>query len=267
MTTHSFRFGLVAAIAQSGAAWSALARRAEDLGFDTLLVPDTAHTLSPLPAAAAAAAVTTRLRVGTFVLAAGVRTPAVMAWETTALTKLSDGRFELGLGAGRPDAAADVAGFGLPALTVAERIAAVRDTVSLVRKDGSTRILIAASGPKMLGIAGELADTVALGVPPTGTEDDLAAAAARARAAGGDVELSANLLAVGTETPDWLLAQLGTDAATLAANGSAAVLTGTPAEMAGTLQRRRERYGVSYVTVNPGFLDQLAPVVELLAGR
>jgi alkanesulfonate monooxygenase SsuD/methylene tetrahydromethanopterin reductase-like flavin-dependent oxidoreductase (luciferase family) len=264
---NEFRFGLVAATAQSGAAWTGLARRAEDLGFDTFLVPDTAHTLSPLPAVAAAAAATSRLRVGTFVLAAGVRTPGVMAWETAALAKLTDGRFELGLGAGRPDAAADVATFGLPALTVGERIAAVKETVSLVRKDGGTRILLAASGPKMLALAGEFADTVALGIAPIGTEDDLAAAAAKVRASGRDVELSANLLAIGTETPEWLRQQIGTDVATLAANGSAAVLTGTPAEMADTLQRRRDAYGVSYVTVNPGCLDQHAPVIELLAGR
>jgi len=263
---NTFRFGLVAATAESGAAWTALARRAEDLGYDTLLVPDTAHTLSPLPAATAAAVATTRLRVGTFVLAAGVRTPGVVAWETAALAKLTDGRFELGLGGGRPDAAADAAAFGLPPMTPAERMAAVRETVSLVRKDGATRILIAASGPKMLALAGEIADTVALGVRAEGTEDDMAAAAEKVRAGGRDVELQANLLAVGTETPDWLRRQLGTDAATLAAAGSAAVLTGTPTEMADTLQRRRERYGVSYVTVNPGYLDKLAPVIELLAG-
>jgi probable F420-dependent oxidoreductase len=267
MSTHPFRFGLVAATARSGTAWTALARRAEDRGFATFLIPDTAHTLSPLPAAAAAAAATTRLRVGTFVLAAGQRTPAVTARETATLATLTDGRFELGLGAGRPDAADDAAALGLPPTTVGERIAAVRHTVELVRNNNSARILIAAGGPTMLRLAGELADTVALGVAPTGTEDDMAAAAGRATAAGRDVELSANLLAVGTETPDWLRAQLGTDAATLAAAGSAAVLTGTPADMADTLQRRRERYGVSYITVNPGYLDQLAPVIDRLAGH
>jgi alkanesulfonate monooxygenase SsuD/methylene tetrahydromethanopterin reductase-like flavin-dependent oxidoreductase (luciferase family) len=218
MSTHTFRFGLVAATAESGAAWASLARRAENLGFDTLLVPDTAHTLSPLPAAAAAAAATTRLRVGTFVLAAGVRTPGVIAWETAALAKLTDGRFELGLGGGRPDAAADLAALGLPTMSVAERVAAVRETVSLVRKNGATRILLAASGPKMLTLAGEIADIVALGIRD-GNETAMADAAAKVRASGRDVELSANLVAVGTETPDWLRAQLGTDPANLAAHG------------------------------------------------
>src|SRR5258706_5690226 len=104
---HPFRFGLVAATAPDGAAWAGLARRAEELGFDVLLVPDTVRTLTPLPAAAAAAAATTRLRVGTFVLAAGIRTPQTIAWEASGLTVLTDGRFELGLGAGRPDAAHD----------------------------------------------------------------------------------------------------------------------------------------------------------------
>ncbi|HUR75976.1 MAG TPA: LLM class flavin-dependent oxidoreductase, partial [Sporichthya sp.] len=98
MSGHTFRFGLVAAMAPSGAAWTALARQAEAAGYDVLLVPDTAHTLTPLPAAAAAAAATSRLRVGTFVLAAGLRTPAATAWEATGLATLTDGRFELGLG-------------------------------------------------------------------------------------------------------------------------------------------------------------------------
>ena len=41
MTERDFRFGIVTGRAPSGAEWSAVARRAEDLGFDTLLVPDT----------------------------------------------------------------------------------------------------------------------------------------------------------------------------------------------------------------------------------
>jgi hypothetical protein len=68
MNRRAFRFGIVSATADTGAAWVATARRAEALGFDTLLVPDTRHTFAPFPAMAAAAASTTAMRVGSYVL-------------------------------------------------------------------------------------------------------------------------------------------------------------------------------------------------------
>jgi alkanesulfonate monooxygenase SsuD/methylene tetrahydromethanopterin reductase-like flavin-dependent oxidoreductase (luciferase family) len=109
MTEREFRFGVVAGKTASGAEWAATARRAEELGYDTLLVPDTLHTFAPFPALAAAAAATTTLRVGSYVLSAPNRPPGLVAWETETLQQLSDGRFELGLGAGRPGAEGDAA--------------------------------------------------------------------------------------------------------------------------------------------------------------
>ena len=55
--------------------------------------------------------------------------------------------------------------------------------------------------------------------------------------------------------------------AELAAQGSAAVLTGSVEQMADTLQRRRDAFGISYVVTNAAFMTALAPVVERLAGR
>ncbi|MGI8564712.1 MAG: LLM class flavin-dependent oxidoreductase [Candidatus Dormibacter sp.] len=66
MRRRPFRFGAVDLPAMD---WSEQARRLEDLGFDVLLMPDRPQLPSALPALAAAAAVTKRLRVGTFVLA------------------------------------------------------------------------------------------------------------------------------------------------------------------------------------------------------
>ncbi|MET8862406.1 LLM class flavin-dependent oxidoreductase [Nonomuraea sp. NPDC004580] len=68
MTDHPFRFGTVAGRAPDAGVWTGLARRAESLGYATLLAPDTLGTFSPFPALAAAAAATTSLRVGTYVL-------------------------------------------------------------------------------------------------------------------------------------------------------------------------------------------------------
>ncbi len=96
-----FRFGVMAARARSGSEWTETARKAEDLGYSTLLMPDHfGDQLSPIPALTAAAAVTESLRVGALVFANDFRHPAVLAKETATLDLLSDGRLEVGVGAG-----------------------------------------------------------------------------------------------------------------------------------------------------------------------
>ncbi len=77
------------------------AQRAEQLGFDVVLVSDhVGPGLSPLVALGAMAQATERIRVGTFVLNNDMRNPVQLAWEASTLDRLSGGRFELGLGAG-----------------------------------------------------------------------------------------------------------------------------------------------------------------------
>jgi len=98
---HPFRFAVHQSSARSGASWAALARRAELLGYDVLVMPDHLdHQLSPFTALAMAAAATTRLRVGAFVFANDYRHPLLLAREAATLEFLSGGRFEMGLGAG-----------------------------------------------------------------------------------------------------------------------------------------------------------------------
>jgi hypothetical protein len=60
---------------------------------------------------------------------------------------------------------------------------------------------------------------------------------------------------------------MGVDPAAMAKSGAIAMLSGTPREMADTLARRRDELGVSYVSVSSPFMEEFAPVVELLAGR
>jgi len=96
-----FRFGVMAAKATSGSEWSETAKKAEDLGYSALLMPDHfGDQLSPVPALATAAAVTTDLRIGTLVFANDFRHPSVLAKDTATLDLLSDGRLEVGVGAG-----------------------------------------------------------------------------------------------------------------------------------------------------------------------
>src|SRR5436190_13168093 len=103
MGDHLFRFGVTNAFVGDQASWTMAARRAEALGYSTLLLPDTTRTPAPLPALAAAAAVTTSLRVGSWVLCDPFRNPRLLAWEVASMQALCGGRFELGIGAGRPD--------------------------------------------------------------------------------------------------------------------------------------------------------------------
>jgi probable F420-dependent oxidoreductase len=269
MADHRFRFGVTGVPGGAPAEWLRLARRAEELGFSTLLSPDTTRTPAPLPALAAAAAVTERLHVGTWVLCEPLRNRRQLAWEAATLEQLSGGRFELGVGAGRPDAAADAAELGVPFGAPGERLAALRDTLALVRERlPDTRILIAAAGPRLLELAAQTADIVAFGWPPT---TDIPAARervdrVRAAAGGRDVELACGLIAVGAGEQPWLT-RMGLDAGALTAAGAVTVLAGSPGEMADELQRRRDALGISYLTVPSKAIEQFAPVVEALAGR
>jgi probable F420-dependent oxidoreductase len=283
-----FRFGAVAAFGRTGQEWAATARRVEQLGFSTQLCPDTLGTFAPFQALSAAAAATSTLRLGTYVLAAPLRTPGEVAWETASLDVLSGGRFELGLGAGRPDAERDATRLALPFGTPAERVDRVEKTLEAVRarysaSDEASRydavrgvqqprppVLLAGTGPRMLRLAAREADILALGLPPQSTEDDLAAKAEQTRAIAGDgfdrLELNLNIALVGEDVPPQAASWLGADPQELIRNGSITVLLGTARQMADTLLRRRDRTAVSYISVNARFADQFAPVIELLTG-
>jgi probable F420-dependent oxidoreductase len=96
-----FRFGIQLSTAPSGAAWADLARKAEDLGYDTLFMPDHfGDQLAPVPALMAAADATTELRVGALVFDNDYKHPVVLAKELATIDVLSGGRLIVGLGAG-----------------------------------------------------------------------------------------------------------------------------------------------------------------------
>ncbi len=101
--TRPFRFAvqLSSAPGPTGAAWAEQARKAEDLGYSALLMPDHfGEQLAPIPAIAAAAAATTTLRVGSLLFDNDYRHPFVLAKEAATIDVLSSGRFEMSLGAG-----------------------------------------------------------------------------------------------------------------------------------------------------------------------
>jgi probable F420-dependent oxidoreductase len=92
----------------------ALARRAEEAGFHAFVVPDhLMDQLSPVPAMAAIAAATERLRIGAFVLNNDLRHPAVLAQDLASLDVLSEGRLDVCIGAGWNRAEYDAIGLTL----------------------------------------------------------------------------------------------------------------------------------------------------------
>ena len=174
--------------AASAEAWVASARRAEELGYDILLMPDhLGSQLSPIAALTAAAVATTRLRVGSYVFANDYRHPLVLAREVATLDMLSGGRFELGLGAGWNTT--DYRKLGLPYDPPPRSIDRLTEAVPLIKRllAGETvdhegahyrlsgahvgpapvqrprpPLLIGGGGPRMLRLAAREADIVAL---------------------------------------------------------------------------------------------------------
>ena len=96
-----FRFGIQASKANTRDLWVDLARRSEGNGYSCLTMPDHFDDqLAPVPALMTAANVTTTLRVGALVWDNDYKHPAVLAKELATMDVLSDGRLELGIGAG-----------------------------------------------------------------------------------------------------------------------------------------------------------------------
>ncbi|MDP6161028.1 MAG: LLM class flavin-dependent oxidoreductase, partial [Acidimicrobiales bacterium] len=122
---RAFRFSISASAPRPAAEWRELGRRAEDLGFSTLSMPDHLDAeMAPLIALAVAAEATRDLRLATLVLGNDYRNPAFLHKQAATLDLLSDGRLELGIGAGWQSSDYERAGIGMdrPGLRI-ERLA------------------------------------------------------------------------------------------------------------------------------------------------
>jgi len=129
---RAIRFGVAAHAVLDGGSWRTLARKVEDQGYGTLLLPD--HTnpqLAPVPGLVAAAAATTTLKVGTLVLDNDYKHPLVLAKELATIDHLSGGRLEVGLGAGWM--ATDYAESGIPHDTAAVRVDRFEEGLAVVK--------------------------------------------------------------------------------------------------------------------------------------
>jgi len=179
------RFGVSLAGWPDGPALLAAARTAEREGFDAVTVADHLGHTAPFAVLAAAAAVTSRVRLRTYVLDAYFWNPALLAREVATLDRLSGGRVELGIGAGHMRH--EHVDAGLPFPPVDERWRHTAEVLAEVRRrladaahiptpvQRPVPVMVAGMGGRALRVAGELADVVglagALQVPgrPSGT--------------------------------------------------------------------------------------------------
>ncbi len=130
--TNPFRFSVTAGGITNVTEFLELARKAEDLGYSTLTIPDHLDgQLAPIPALTAAAMATTSLRLLTLVLANDYRHPVMTAKEAATLDLVSDGRLELGLGAGWMKSDYDEAGIDYDKPSV--RIRRLGEAVTIVK--------------------------------------------------------------------------------------------------------------------------------------
>jgi alkanesulfonate monooxygenase SsuD/methylene tetrahydromethanopterin reductase-like flavin-dependent oxidoreductase (luciferase family) len=265
--TRPLRFGAVAPITADVRRWRDQLRRLADTGYSTILMPDVPQWQpAPGPALAVAATIT-GLRVGTWVYASPVRPAWSTAWEAHSLSVLTDGRFELGIGTGRPGLADQLRELGLPVTPTSERSGQVREVVTALRElDGSDRhtpVVMAVSGPKAQALAAELADTVTFVMPQTET---------RARTTqrveqfdnGRDLELALHVPVIGDAVAPFM-ASPDTDPAAVRAADSLAFLPSDPAAAAEEIHRRRAELGFSYFVFGADVAGALAPVVAALA--
>jgi probable F420-dependent oxidoreductase len=318
-----FRFAVQTAEATSAKEWLDGARRAEALGYSTLFTTDhyfgpgpisdaTGHRpvdLAPIAAVMAAAAATTSLRVGCRVFCADFHHPAVLAKELATIDVLSEGRLEVGLGAGW--ITAEYEGMGVPMDPASIRIERLGEVVELVKRhftgdpidyDGSyvhvhgfagrpipvqqphPPIFIGGGAPKILGLAGRLADIVSINFNnATGRLGSASVAGSTLevteqkigwiRDGAGDrfddleLEIAAYFIAVQDDPTDSvaaMAARFGVTPQQLREHPHA--LLGSVGGICDALEERRERLGISYVTVASRHVEEFAPVVARLAG-
>jgi probable F420-dependent oxidoreductase len=186
--TRPFRFGIQVGTPYDAKGWVALAHKVEDLGYSTLTMPDHfTQQLAPVPALMAAATATERLRIGALVFDNDYKHPVVLAKELATMDVLSDGRLEVGLGAGwmASDYEASGIGYDRPGVRIdrfEEALAVIKGAFAegpfsftgahyrITDYDGQPLpvqrphppLLVGGGGPRLLSIAARKADIVGI---------------------------------------------------------------------------------------------------------
>jgi probable F420-dependent oxidoreductase len=133
MAEESFHFGVNVRSARSVSEWAEKARKVEELGYEVFNVPDhLTDLMAPFPALVSAAAASPRLRIGTHVLNNDLRHPVLVAREAATVDLLTEGRLQLGIGAGSIRAEYEQAGLDFD--RGARRVERLAEAVAIIKR-------------------------------------------------------------------------------------------------------------------------------------
>ena len=285
----AIEFGVNIRTASSGPQFRTLVKRVDELGFDVLAAPDHLGGLAPFTALSAAAMVSDRLRLRTYVLNVGFWNAALLAREAATLDVLSDGRAEIGLGAGHMKSEHEDA--RLPWLPLPDRVQHMADMLEQVRArldDSDHRprsvqhplpIMVGAMSDAGLAVAARHADVVGfaglrqIAGAPAGqltfcsaaqTADQVTAVARLAgdRPYRSDALLQAVVIDSDPEqAATELVAELPGLTVEQVLDTPFVLLASSAREAAAELERRRLRYGFDSVTTHEPNLEALGAVI------
>ncbi len=321
MRKKPFRFSWQAYDADTPEDWRRKVTSAEAQGFSAFHLAD--HYLGPgpatwghppqdlaaIPAMAMAAEATTTLKVGCRVFCTGYRPAAVLVKEAMTIDFLSNGRLELGLGAGWIEG--EYEAMGVPYDPIGRRIDRLEETIRVAkahraggvmnvegeqvravgfegmpRPRGKVPIMIGGGSPRVLRLAGREADIASINFNNRAGKMDSSNIAAYSTADGtmdkinwiregagdrfDDIEIEIGIYygAVTDDrkgTAELMARQLDMDAETFLKFPHA--LVGSVDAICEELERRRELYGFSYVSILDRCVDGFAPVVAKLTGK
>ena len=322
MNKHKFRFSWQAFEAESAKDWQEKAKKAEDSGFSAFHLAD--HYLGPgpaldaashpvqniaaVPAIMAAASATNSIKVGCRVFCTSYRPAGVLAKEAMTIDFLTEGRLELGLGAGW--VTSEYEALGIPFDPPGKRITRLEETIAVVKAhmkgedlnfngdqvkasgyqglpaspSGKVPLMIGGGAPRILGIAGREADIVSInynnssGHLAGSRETDTAEATLKKiewikEGAGNrfndiELEIGAYLTIVTdnqTETAKSFTDMLGMSVEEVLSFPHA--LIGSVDYICEELEKRRELFGITYISFPDNAAESAIPIVEKLSGK
>mgnify|MGYP001342532743 FL=1 len=322
MNKHKFRFSWQAFEAESAKDWQEKAKKAEDSGFSAFHLAD--HYLGPgpaldaashpvqniaaVPAIMAAASATNSIKVGCRVFCTSYRPAGVLAKEAMTIDFLTEGRLELGLGAGW--VTSEYEALGIPFDPPGKRITRLEETIAVVKAhmkgedlnfngdqvkasgyqglpaspSGKVPLMIGGGAPRILGIAGREADIVSInynnssGHLAGSRETDTAEATLKKiewikEGAGNrfddiELEIGAYLTIVTdnqTETAKSFTDMLGMSVEEVLSFPHA--LIGSVDYICEELEKRRELFGITYISFPDSAAESAIPIVEKLSGK
>lgn len=286
-----FRFGVTMMASAARADWVEKCRKAEAAGYDVIGVADHLGMPPPFPALVLAAEATQRARLTTFVLNAAFYNPALLAREVTGTDQFTDGRIELGLGAGYVKAEFEAA--GIPWEGAGRRVDHLERTVHELKrliadpahqpqpaqKQGPP-LLLAGRGNRLLTLAAQHADIIGFTGTASGKDggplvladaDGILERVEFVRGLLGErvSQVELNILVqrvVITNDRQSALAEVqsATNLTAEQLDELPTLLVGTHQQVADQLVANRERFGFSYVTVLEDNLERFAQVIELV---